>query len=347
MQILRKGAEQCEANAKKGNDFAKYVACGQTYLDIYNRNPEAPDNDEVLYNAGVSFESGKSISAAILAYNLLERYYPNSKITARAVARLGKAYGDIAYYDKASDKYEQYAKKYAGEKDAYTAMSDAVFFRKGIGDDAKAIDDTKYFIKTFSQKKPQEAANAMFSLTGIYEKQGDGDAVIKHLREYLHQFGEKGGADRVVIAYSKIGQILWHQSCPVKEIDGSCIRISRERAISGKKVKKVNKKGVTEQPLQCGPESKIKLTVVKRDEKKQKEALQAFAAAAASSTSAAARPAATRAALATTTAWPRSPMPTGSSRPTSTCGSPRASTSIARPSTRRSSPSRTSGSRSG
>ncbi len=52
-------------------------------------------------------------------------------------------------------------------------MSDAVFFRKGIGDDGKAIEDTKYFIKTFGQKKPQEAANAMFSLTSIYEKQGD------------------------------------------------------------------------------------------------------------------------------------------------------------------------------
>src|SRR5204863_5774353 len=109
--------------------------------------------------------------------------------------------------------------------------------------------------------------------------QGDSDQVIKHLREYIHQFGDRGGADRVVIAYAKIGQVLWHQSCPVKEIDGSCIKISRERAISGKKVKKANKKGVAEQPLQCGPESKIKLTVVKRDEKKLREAMAAFGSA--------------------------------------------------------------------
>ena len=86
-------------------------------------------------------------------FNLLEKYYPNSKITARAIARLGKAYGDIAFYDRASEKLEQYAKKYAGEKDAYDAMSDAVFYRKGIGDDDKAIDDTKYFIKTFGSEE--------------------------------------------------------------------------------------------------------------------------------------------------------------------------------------------------
>jgi tetratricopeptide (TPR) repeat protein len=275
MQALRKGAEQKETEAKKSSDFGKYVACGQAYMDIYNRNPEAPENDEVLYNAGVCFEEGKSISAAILAYNILEKYYPNSKTTARGVARLGKAFGDIAYYDRASDKLEQYAKKYAGEKDAYDAMNDAVFFRKGIGDDAKAIEDTKYFIKTFGIKKPQEAANAMFSLTGIYEKQADGDAVIKHLREYIHQFGERGGADRLVVAYAKIGSVLWHQSCPVKEVDGSCVKITRERAITTKKQKK--RKG--EQPLQCGPESKIKLTVIKRDDRMLREALTAFNAA--------------------------------------------------------------------
>jgi tetratricopeptide (TPR) repeat protein len=278
-QSLRKRAEQLEALAKESNDFGKYVACGQAYMDIYNRNPEATENDEVLFNAGFCFGEGKSIGAEISAYNALERYYPNSKLTAKAVALLGKAYGDIAYYDRASDKLEQYAKKYGGEKNAYDAMSDAVFFRKGIGDDAKAIEDTKYFIKTFGPKKPQEAANAMFSLTGIYEKQGDPDVVIKHLRDYIRQFGEKGGADRIVVAYAKIGQVLWHQSCPVKEVDGACVRIVRERAISSKKAKKT-KKGVVEQPLQCGPESKIKLTVVKRDEVKLKQALQAFSAAA-------------------------------------------------------------------
>src|SRR5262249_11402560 len=207
MQSLRKGAEKKEAEAKAGNDYAKFVVCGQAYMDIYNRNPEANENDQVLYNAGVCFEEGKSIGAAILAYNTLEKYYPNSKITARAVARLGKAYGDVAFYRQAAERLEQYAgadkkkKGYAGEKDAYEAMSNAVFFRKGIGDDAKALEDTTYFIATFGPKKPQEAANAMFSMTGIYEKQiekpADGDALIKHLREYIHRFGPTGGAASV------------------------------------------------------------------------------------------------------------------------------------------------------
>jgi TolA-binding protein len=286
----RKAAEEAEkklrariAELKGSKDYGMLVECGNMYLDIYNRNPEAADNDEVLYNAGVCYADGKSIGASIAMFNLLQKYYPKSKITARAVARLGKAYGDIAFYDRASEKLEEYATKYAGEKDAYDAMSDAVFYRKGIGDDDKAISDTAYFIKTFGTKKVADAANAMFALTTVYEKHVETakesekanaqDQVIKHLREYVHQFGEKGGADRVVVAHVKVGQILWHQSCPVKEIDGACVKIVRERATASKKAKK--KKG-TEQPIQCGPESKIKLTVVKRDERKLKDALGEF-----------------------------------------------------------------------
>ncbi len=278
-QSMRKKAEKMEADAKASKDFAQYVQCGQAYLDIYNSNPEAADNDEVLYNAGVCFEEGRSIGVAIQMYGLLKKYYPNSKITARATARLGKAFGDIAFYDRAADELEAYAKKYAGEKDAHDAMSDAVFYRKGIGDDAKAIEDTKYYIKTFGKKKPQEAANAAFSLTSIYEKQGNDDAVIKHLKDYIRTHGKKGGADKLVIAHAKIGQILFKQSCPVKEIDGACVKITRERAVVTKKVTKKKGKERYEAPKQCGPESKIKLTVVKRDARKLRDALQEFTAA--------------------------------------------------------------------
>jgi len=158
-------------------------------------------------------------------------------------------------------------------------MSEAVFFRKGIGDDDKAIDDTKFFVKTFGKQKAAEAAGADFSLVSIYEKRNDNDAVIKQLREYIHTWGNKGGTDKLVIAHAKIGNILWHQSCPVKEIDGACVKITRERAIASKKIVKKKGKEVYVAPHQCGPESKIKLQVVKRDPSKLAQALAEFKAA--------------------------------------------------------------------
>jgi tetratricopeptide (TPR) repeat protein len=278
-QSMRKRAEKMEKDAKESKDFSKFVACGQAYLDIYNRKPEAEENDEVLYNALVCYQEGKSIGAAIQMFALLKQYYPKSKLMPRAVGRIGKAYGDIAFYEQAADKLEQYAKDYGGEKDAFSALSEAVFYRKGIGQDDKAIADTKFFIKQYGNSKPKEASDAMFSLTSVYEKQGDPDMVVKHLRQYIQQYPAKvGGADRIVVAYAKIGQVLWKQSCPFPMVDGSCVKITRERALAGKQQKR--KKGGNDQPTQCGPESKIKLTVVNRDERKVKEAMAAFNAAA-------------------------------------------------------------------
>lgn len=274
-QSLRKAAEQLEKEAKDSNDYSKFVACGQMYIDIFNRNVEAEGNDEVLYNAGVCFEQGKSIGAAIQMFELLSKTYPKSPHTSKALARLGKNYAAIAWYRESSEKMEEYAKRFAGEKDAYDAMNDAVFYRKGIGDDEKAIDDTNYFIKTFGKKKVADAANAYFSLTSIYEKQGDKDKVVGHLRAYVKKYGEKGGADKVIVAYAKIGEILWEQSCKAKTVNGSCIRVVRERAIRDSNKKKKRKKG-SDQPTQCGPEAKIKLTVVARDEKLVKEAMKAY-----------------------------------------------------------------------
>jgi tetratricopeptide (TPR) repeat protein len=273
-QSLRKNAEKIEAEAKASGNFQKYVDCGQAYITIYNRDPQGEKGDEVLYNAGVCFENGKSIGAALTMFQTLRKAYPKSHEAAKALARLGANYAAVAYYDKAADMYEEYAKRYAGEKDAFDAMNDAVFYRKGRGDDDKAIADTAYFIKTFGRKKKKDAANAFFSETSIYEKRGDRDKVVKHLREYIAKYGTTGGSDRLIVAYVKIGEILWNESCPVKGVNGSCVKEVRERAVSSHR--KHKRHHGSDLPTQCGPQTKIRLTVIKRDPRKAKEAMVAF-----------------------------------------------------------------------
>lgn len=256
-QSKRKHAEQLESAANASKDWSAYVAAAKAYLAIYTADHESTDNDEVLYNAGVLFEQGRSISPALLAYGLLEKYYPNSRITARAIARVGKLYGDIAMYDKAAAKLEQYAKRYAGEKEAYDAMSDAIYFRKALGYRTQAIADTLYVIKTFGAKKPTEAATASWSLTALYEP--DAAATITHLQNYLRVYGAKGGADRIVIAQAKIGALLWKQSCPHAVVDGLCVTVT-ERT-----------------PRTCGKGMTRVVATTKRDETTTKRALAAFA----------------------------------------------------------------------
>jgi tetratricopeptide (TPR) repeat protein len=273
-QSLRRNAEQLEKVAKDTGNFGAYIDCGMAYLDIYNRNPEGEKSDEVLYNAGVCFEQGRSIGVAIQMFETLSRRFPKSRQTQMAIGRLGLNYGRIAWYDKAADRLEEYARRFGGEDDAYKALSDAVFYRKGIGHDDAAIKNTEFFIKQYGKQrdKREEVAQAMFGLTAIYEKQGDADAIIRHLRRYLREYGNSA-VDREIIARVKIGMLLWEQSCPVKGVDGACVRITRERSIVQRRTGRQKR---AQLPTQCGPESKINLTVVARDARRVRDAQQEF-----------------------------------------------------------------------
>jgi tetratricopeptide (TPR) repeat protein len=223
-------AEELERAAHESHDPELWMPAAEAYFAIYTASPKSPTGDEPLYNAAVCFEEARAISSATRLFDLLRKQYPNSKLAPRATARLAKLYGDIAMYDRAAQLLEEYAKKYAGEKDAYDALSDAVYYRKATGNRAKAIEDTRYFVKMFGATRSRESADAMWSLTALY----DGDEAIKHLREYMRTFGGKGGAGRIVIAHGKIGQLLLKQSCSVRGVDGLCVAVKQTPRTCGK-----------------------------------------------------------------------------------------------------------------
>jgi TolA-binding protein len=259
---MRKAAEMLEKDKK-------WVECGEAYLAIFETSPNSPGMDEVLYNAGVCFEEGKSIGFAIRMFGELRKKFPKSKLSERALVRMGNAYGAISRYEDSAKLYEEYANKYAGEKDASAALSNAVTYRKGIGHDRQAIKNIEEFVKKFKNKRRDDAADAFFGMTGIYEKQGNDAMVVKHLQRYLREFGSRGGRDRVIIANAKIGEVLWNQSCRGKGVDGACVKIARERAL--RRTRRQRRKGAAV-PNRCGESDRIVLTVIERDKSKARQA---------------------------------------------------------------------------
>src|SRR5690606_18420515 len=191
----------------------------------------------------------------ISMFEQLNKRFPKSDHTQKAIIRMGNAYGAIAWYDRAAAKYEEFAMRYGGEKDAPGASQNAVTYRKGIGDDRQAVANIEFFVKQYKNKKKTDAADALFGLAGIYEKQGNEEAEIKAYERYLREMGSRGGKDRVVIAHARIGQLLWESSCKGKGVDGACVKIQRERAIR----RRGKRRRGTVLPERCGEASKIKL----------------------------------------------------------------------------------------
>jgi tetratricopeptide (TPR) repeat protein len=261
----REEAERLERQGRDG-DPTKFVACGEAYLQIYNAHVQDPANDEILYNAAACFDEGHAIEAAIHVLGTLEKAYPTSKLRPRAVARLAGVYARTAQFDHAADQLEEYANKYAGERDAVSALREAITYRTSLGDDAKAIADTRFFVSLYGAKSRRDAAEAVFALTAIFERQRDANAVIENLRGYITSYAAIGGADRLVIAYAKLGAALWHQSCP-NEVDGLCIAVQRGPTVGGA------------QRARCDSRPHPRATLVQRDPAKVKQAMAAFGAA--------------------------------------------------------------------
>ena len=273
----RRRAEALEKRAQQTGDLVTFVACGEAYLRIYNAGPEAPRANEVLYNAGVCFEQGRSLAAAITAFQLLRKYYPTDDRSAQALARLGNMYADFAFYQQAAAALEEYASQYPNAADAKAALSDAVQYRKGLGDDKKAIADTAAYVAKYQSSKTNvaDAAAAHWSLTAVLEKQNDRPTLIRHLRDYIARFGRTGTIENLITAQTKLGQELWAQACPVIAVDGQCIRMQRERALGATSTRQRQRRG-SALPTQCGAASKATVTVIARNSRDVLAAQAAF-----------------------------------------------------------------------
>ncbi len=195
-------AEALEKDAKATRDFAKYVECGKAYLALADRMAGARATDEMLYNAGVCFEEGKAIGLALQMFARIMKDYSRSRIAPKAMARSAMLHMDTASYERAAELFEKYAKMYAGEKDAFHAASDAAFLYRAIGNRAKWIEITMFFVKAFGTKRVAEAGEAWFALTAAYD--GDYESQRKHLLEYLRRFSSRDN-DRALIAAAKLG----------------------------------------------------------------------------------------------------------------------------------------------
>ena len=264
----RKHAELLERSAKQTGAWTTFDECGDAYLQIFNQPTyDGGATDEVLYNAAVCYETGHSIGKAIGVYQQLRASFPQSQLAARALVRLASSYAAVANFPKAAENLEMYARQHSGEKAALDAMSTAYYYRSHTGADAKAIADAHALIKNYGNQRLSEIADVKFALAALYEKRGDKVAALANLQAYVAQTRRVGNQPaNDIVAYAKIGELLWAQSCPIPTTDGACVKIlpvSRIVSCESRRPK---------QPQQ-------RYIRVARDPKKVTQAMAAFAAA--------------------------------------------------------------------
>jgi len=202
--IKRKKAEALQANRQ-------FKEAARAYVNIYRQcQADAATNErlpEVLYNAAINYEAARLVGRAIRVRKLLVERHPTTELGKKALYLLGANYHALAIYSSAADYYEQFAKAFPGEDgtrctdadraqgtcaNAVEALQNAVFFRLGLGETDKAIEDAQLFARNYRtgrSARPREVAQVMFSIGTVYENAHNWTKTIDHYRSWLRTYG--------------------------------------------------------------------------------------------------------------------------------------------------------------
>jgi tetratricopeptide (TPR) repeat protein len=219
---------RCDIQRKKAEAHQQkkeYREAAYTYVNIFRKYSECGKLDEVLYNAALNFEATKLVGRAIKVRTVLIEKFPESELAKRAIYLTGANFQALALYPKAADYYETFATKFPSEDgkgctaeekagnacpEAPDALQDAVFFRLGLGDDEKALEDAKIYEKNYAKKYPRETSQVVYSLASIYERTSNWEQVAKHYQEYLKKYGRQALPNEEIRANVQIGVALWN-----------------------------------------------------------------------------------------------------------------------------------------
>jgi tetratricopeptide (TPR) repeat protein len=212
--LLRKKAEALQSTKE-------FKQAATVYVSIFRKYRECGKLDEVLFNASINFEASRLLGRAIKVRKVLIEKYPESEWSKRGLYLIGANFHALAIYDTAADYYEQFANKYPGEDGknctaaektagtcavAHEALQNAIFFRLGLGDEAKAVEDAKSFEKDYSHKFPRETSQVKYSLGSIYERQQDWKKVVDHYSSYINQYKRTALPNELMQANVNVGR---------------------------------------------------------------------------------------------------------------------------------------------
>jgi tetratricopeptide (TPR) repeat protein len=266
-----------EREARDQEKRGEFKECGRSMLAAAEASPAHPKHAERLWNAAQCFQNAHLVGQAISAWNELVQTHAADPLAKRALFRLGAGYHQVAYYSKAAELYEAFARKYPGEREATTALANATAFREGLGEPDAALADMTSFVDFYDERRPRDAAAVFFQMAEVYDKNGDANRLRAHLESYLAKWGGRGGVDREVEAHFRLGELAWQGSCQRASADGACIESTRVASTRGQQVLAAAWRRLhADKRVQCGPPTKAKTVIVQRDRRLVAAAVEHF-----------------------------------------------------------------------
>jgi tetratricopeptide (TPR) repeat protein len=227
--VAGQAAAQTRVDAEAAEKRGDALGAAAIYMQIADGNPQDPRIAELLYNASVLFARGHQVGKAIVVRRRLIETAPHDVLAAKSLFSLGRDLQRIYDFEGAATAYERFVTLFPGERDAPLALSTAMFFRQGLGQNDAAIADGELYVKLF----PAKAAAIAYRITEVIEAKKDAAATRRALESYLRNWSTKGDSATAINARARLAALLWQKSCPVAGIDQLCATANRVVARCG------------------------------------------------------------------------------------------------------------------
>lgn len=227
---LRMGAQR--KAAEELQRAGRHSACALKYIQIADTYPRDVRAPEVLYNAAICFEAAREHKKSITVRNRLITGYPQSRLAARALHMLAGSHEALKQTGKAAAAYERFVQHFPGERGAPEALTRALVLRLQRGEIKAAQADLKALKKNYGRRRKfvERIARATFMVGDFLQKKGDHPAVIRHYEVFLKKWARPVAPAWRVLALARLGRAYWLRSCPVKAVNGSCLRPAPRKA---------------------------------------------------------------------------------------------------------------------
>ena len=224
LQTLRCNVMRKQAEAAGRAEHHREAA--GIYRDIFVNHQECGEQenfrmDEVLWNMTIHYQAARLLGRAIRGRQYLIENFPDSPLASRAIFLIGANYHALAYYERAAEFYERFARQFPGEDGsscsdedrrnetcavAHEALQNAVLFRLGLGDIDAARSDVNLFESNYRRRLPTETAEVNYALGTAYEHAEDWIHVARHFREFLRTYRRTAPPHRIIQANVLLGR---------------------------------------------------------------------------------------------------------------------------------------------
>jgi tetratricopeptide (TPR) repeat protein len=251
----------------------RHRACGEVLSELANANQDHERWPKMLNDAASCFESAKLLGLAIQIRKKLIDAKPDHPLAHKAMLRIAQNYHGIAWFSRAAEYYERFARRFPGERDAPDALQNAIVFHMGRREHQRAVDAARRFVRNYGAR-PRHAARAAAVQFALGSIAGSRSETIQHYERYLRRWERRGGVDLKIRAHVKLGELLWREACPLQRThDGICATVKRAR--SRRQLR--GRRGRRHEPVlreRCGADTKARITLKRRRTATVREALR-------------------------------------------------------------------------